>query len=105
MTLGVAAQLAALEAISREHPDRVLRLCGALPGEGGAFEPFELLIFRGFSSSVSHPTAFDPDQPALPADARIATAELLQGPYNPSHDALLRGPLPVASFLEPACWD
>ena len=105
MTLEVAAQLAALEAISREHPDRVLRLRGELPGAGGAFEPFELLIFRGFSSSVSHPTAFDPDQPALPAEARIATAELLEGPYNPSQDALLSGPLPVASFLDPACWD
>ena len=68
----VAAQLAALEAISRERPDRVLRLRGELPGDAGSWEPFELLIFRGFSSSVSHPTAFDPDQPALPATARIA---------------------------------
>jgi len=105
MPLEVALQLAALEAISREHPDRVLRLRGELPEEDGVCEPFELLIFRGFSSSVSHPTAFDPDQPALPADARIASAELLQGPYNPSQEVLLCGPLPVSSFLEPAGWD
>ena len=104
MVLEVAAQLAALEAISREHPDRVLRLRGELPAEDGVSEPFELLIFRGFSSSVSHPTAFDPDQPALPADARIAAAELLQGPYNPSNEQVLRGPLAAESFLEAGLW-
>ena len=61
--MGVTALLAALEAISRDRADRVLRLRGSLPPEAagaGASEPFELLIFRGFSSSVSHPTAFDP---------------------------------------------
>ena len=104
MALEVAAQLAALEAISRERPDRVLRLRGDLPGADGATEPFELLIFRGFSSSVSHPTAFDPDQPALPADATIVTAELLQGPYSPSEEQLLRGPLAPESFLEAGLW-
>jgi hypothetical protein len=104
MTLGVAGQLAALEAISRDHPDRVLRLRGDLPGENGSWEPFELLIFRGFSSSVSHPTAFDPDQPALPEDATIATAELLQGPYNPSDEQLLRGPLAPERFVEAGLW-
>ena len=104
MTVNVAAQLAALEAISRDHPDRVLRLHGEMPGDHGAFEPFELLVFRGFSSSISHPTAFDPDQPALPVNARIESAELLQGPYNPSQEVLLCGPLPVASFSDPARW-
>jgi hypothetical protein len=100
----VSAQLAALEAISRERPDRVLRLRGELRGEVGHPEPFELLIFRGFSSSVSHPTAFDPDQPALPATARIDSAELLQGPLNPAAERSLRGPEPVEVFLEPAGW-
>ena len=100
----VAGQLAALEAISRERPDRVLRLRGTLPGPAGTCEPFELLIFRGFSSSVSHPTAFDPDQPALPATARIASAELLQGPLNPTREQRLRGPEPLEPFLEPQAW-
>ena len=105
MAQEVAAQLAALEAISREHPDRVLRLRGELPGEDGVSEPFELLIFRGFSSSVSHATAFDPDQSALPAAAQIETAELLRGPLNPSCEQLLAGPWPPLRFLEPQAWD
>ncbi|MFM7674411.1 MAG: hypothetical protein ACKO5F_02230 [Synechococcus sp.] len=98
--------LAALEERSSERPDRVLRLRGQMPAAGdppGAMEPFELLIFRGFSSSVSHLTAFDPDQPALPAEARIEAAELLQGPLNPAEERSLQS-APAAAFLDPAAW-
>jgi len=103
--MGVAALLAELEAISRSRSDRVLRLRGALPAEIGAgWEPFELLIFRGFSSSVSHPTAFDPDQPALAESAQITAAELLQGPLNPAQETLLAGPVAVEAFREPGAW-
>lgn len=96
--------LAALEAISRERPDRVLRLRGQLPGDDGSLEPFELLIFRGFSSSISHPTAFDPDQPALPPQARIETAELLRGPLNPAAEELLAGPVDPQRLRDPQAW-
>jgi len=104
MAADVAELLRALEEISRSRPDRVLRLRGELPGESGGLEPFELLIFRGFSSSVSHPTAFDPDQPALPETALIASAELLQGPLNPMAEQRLAGPAAPTGFLEPAAW-
>ncbi|NDG75188.1 MAG: hypothetical protein EBX49_07625 [Synechococcaceae bacterium WB8_1B_136] len=100
----VAALLAALEELSRGRPDRVLRLRGVLPADDGELEPFELLIFRGFSSSVSHPTAFDPDQPALPVTARVMEAELLLGPLNPLQEQLLSGPQPSEVYLDPAAW-
>ncbi|WP_216907993.1 hypothetical protein [Synechococcus sp. CCY 0621] len=100
----IAALLAALETISRGRPDRVLRLVGTLPAQGED-EPFELLIFRGFSSSITHPTAFDPDQPALPESARITAAELLAGPLNPSDERCLAGPLPAETFLDPGAWE
>ena len=112
----VAALLAALEEISRGRPDRVLRLRGevtvdddgmaveAAPGAALVREPFELLIFRGFSSSVTHPTAFDPDRPALPEGAVIETAELLAGPVNPLNEQRLAGPQPVEAFLSPTAW-
>ena len=103
--MGVAALLADLEAISRSRSDRVLRLRGTLPAEADeAQEPFELLIFRGFSSSVSHPTAFDPDQPALPEAAQLDSGELLQGPLNPAAERRLDGPAAVQHFLDPGAW-
>jgi hypothetical protein len=108
----LAALLGELEAISRSRPDRVLRLRGRLPVALGVAlgvapgreEPFELLIFRGFSSSVTHPTAFDPDCPALAEDAVIEAAELLLAPLDPARETRLRGPDPVRSFLDPSCW-
>jgi hypothetical protein len=106
--LPIASLLAQLEAISRQRPDRVLRLTGTLPADSTAHRaapvPFELLIFRGFSSSTTHPTAFDPDLPALPEDARVAGAELLVGPLNPSDQQLLAGPSPLEHFLDPRAW-
>lgn len=91
--------LADLELLSRSRPDRVLRLRGQLAGE-----PYELLIFRGFSSSTTHPTGFDPDQPLLPADVKIEAAELLAGPLNPAAEQLLAGPVAPDQFLDPAEW-
>ena len=82
----------------------MLRLVGTLPAPEQD-EPFELLIFRGFSSSVTHPTAFDPDQPALPESAYLTAAELLAGPLNPSDERRLAGPLPAETFLDPGAWD
>lgn len=105
--------LAQLEALSRSRPDRVLRLRGRLPAAPADGqpdepkadgEPFALLIFRGFSSSTTHPTAFDPDQPALAAWAVLETAELLQGPLDPKAEQLLAGPLPAEALLNPAAW-
>jgi len=101
----VASLLARLEEISRGRPDRVLRLGGTLPAERGE-EPelFELLIFRGFSSSTTHPTAFDPDRPALPEGSTIMSAELLQGPLLPGAEITLAGPSPVDAFLNSEAW-
>lgn len=107
MTLPIATLLAQLEALSRAHPDRVLRLRGLRPAAdppGAPDEPFELLIFRGFSSSTTHATAFDPDCPALPEGSRIASAELLQGPLQPGEAVRLQGPEAVERFLQPQAW-
>ena len=117
----VAALLAALEEISRGRADRVLRLRGRLSVDAEGLpvdtteaaetaetaeteDAFELLIFRGFSSSVTHPTAFDPDRPALQEGAVISSAELLAGPLNPLQERRLAGPQPVEAFLDPAAW-
>ena len=92
--------LAELESISRDRPDRALRLQGRM-GDG---EALEVVIFRGFSSSLTHPTAFDPDQPLLPSEARIESAVLLQAPLNPAAEQVLAGPRPAQDFFDRALW-
>ena len=88
-----------LEERSRLAPDRVVRLKGTVFNE-----PFELLIFRGFSSSTTHPTAFDPDASVLPEGTSLDQAELLQGPLSPGQEVVLAGPMPPNDLLAQANW-
>ncbi|NHC36171.1 DUF7734 family protein [Scytonema millei] len=42
-----------------------------------------IAIFKGFSSSLTSPTAFDPDVPVIPDTARIVAIDRVASPYNP----------------------
>ena len=89
----------ALEERTRLEPQRVVRLRGQVGDE-----PFELLIFRGFSSSTTHPTAFDPDASVLPEGPSLDQVELLQGPLSPTQEVVLAGPMPPNDLLAQANW-
>ena len=93
------ALVQALEERTRVQPQRVVRLRGQVVDE-----PFELLIFRGFSSSTTHPTAFDPDAFVIPEGTSLNEAELLQGPLNPADLTVLAGPMPPNDLLAQANW-
>ena len=47
-------------------------------------EADEIAIFKGYSSSLMRPTAFDPDVPILPEYANILAIDRLVGPLNPT---------------------
>ena len=93
------ALVQALEERTRVQPQRVVRLQGQVGDQS-----FELLIFRGFSSSTTHPTAFDPDAPVLPEGIILDQAELLQGPLLPGQEVVLAGPMPPNDLLAQANW-
>ena len=67
-----------LEQYTIKRPQEVLLVAAEISGE-----PDQILIFKGFSSSLMGPTAFDPDVPVLPADARIVSIDRVKSPYNP----------------------
>lgn len=50
----------------------------------------QVMIFKGFSSSLTGATAFDPDIPVLPSEAKIMYIDRLQGPYNPANPCYLQ---------------
>ncbi|HEY9906770.1 MAG TPA: hypothetical protein V6D18_04090 [Thermosynechococcaceae cyanobacterium] len=50
----------------------------------------QVAIFKGFSSSLMKPTAFDLDVPVLPESARILTIDRLLGPYDPAQPRYLQ---------------
>jgi hypothetical protein len=45
----------------------------------------EIMIFKGFSSSLMRATAFDPDVPVIPDNAEIISIDRLVAPYNPQN--------------------
>ena len=99
MTRTLTDLLRALEERSRQSPNRVVRLTGTVDDD-----PCELLIFRGFSSSTTHPTSFDPDAPVLRMPVVLDNAELLEGPLQPSQVKVLLGPMTPEQLLSQATW-
>ena len=112
-TTPIARLLWDLEDLSRRYPSRVLRLRGQrrpdpveprVPEAGPEMEPFELVIFRGFSSSTTHPTAADPDQAALPEGSCITEVDLLEAPLHPGREILLQRCGDPCRFLKAEAW-
>ena len=67
-----------LEEYTRKHPQEVLLINISLDGELD-----QIAIFKGVSSSLMRPTAFDPEIPVLPDSAQIITIDRLESPYHP----------------------
>jgi hypothetical protein len=67
-----------LERYTAKRPQEVLIVTAQIDGELD-----QIAIFKGFSSSLMRPTAFDPDVPLLPEGAKIISVDRVASPYNP----------------------
>jgi hypothetical protein len=67
-----------LEQYTLKNPREVLLVTIAVDGEEE-----EIAIFKGFSSSLTQKTAYDPDIPMIPDGAKIIKIDRLSSPYNP----------------------
>lgn len=83
-----------LERYTLSRPKEVLLVHAEIDGEAD-----QIIIFKGFSSSLMRPTAFDPEVPTLPADAAIHQIDRLQGPYQPQSPQFLEQGLSLENFL------
>ncbi|MGB7440021.1 MAG: hypothetical protein WA919_03055 [Coleofasciculaceae cyanobacterium] len=68
-----------LEQYTSKYPQEVLIVTAEIAGEED-----QIAIYKGFSSSLMRPTAFDPDIPVLPAEAKIIKIDRLASPYSPN---------------------
>jgi hypothetical protein len=66
-----------LEQYTIKRPQEVLIIQAEINGQLD-----EIAIFKGFSSSLMSPTAFDPDVPVLPENAKILNIDRVATPYN-----------------------
>ncbi|MEH2197192.1 DUF7734 family protein [Nostoc sp.] len=66
-----------LEQYTAKRPQEVLIVTVEI-----ADEQDTIAIFKGFSSSLMRPTAFDADVPVLPDGAKILNIDRVASPYN-----------------------
>jgi hypothetical protein len=83
-----------LEQFSLRQPGLVLLVQALVNGESD-----EVLIYRGFSSSLVRPTAADPEVPVLPEMAEIEAIDVMVGPYSPAAPRYLHQGLTWAEML------
>lgn len=74
-----------LETYSNQHPQEVLLVKLEIDGELD-----EVMIFKGFSSSLMRATAFDPDVPVISDRAEILSIDRLTAPYKPNQPNYLQ---------------
>lgn len=84
-----------LEDYTIKYPQEVLLVTALVDGEAD-----QVAIYRGFSSSLMRPTAFDPDVPILPTSSQIITIDRLQGPFDPDQPQYLEQGLSLDDFVQ-----
>ncbi|XP_019171261.1 PREDICTED: uncharacterized protein LOC109166840 [Ipomoea nil] len=90
---GYNAEIAMLEVYSQSVKDEAL-LVKAVVDE----EEVEVIIFKGFSSSLSYGTSPDPTKSVLPAKAKIKYIDRIKGPFNPSNIDYIERDIPWDAF-------
>lgn len=74
-----------LEKYTAVVPQEVLLVTIDVAGESDI-----IAIYKGFSSSLTRPTAFDPEVPVIPDNAKILTIDRVASPYNPQSPRYLQ---------------
>ena len=92
-----------LEKISSEIPDRILKLEGFIQKENQK-EQLEIIIFRGFSSSTTHPIEIDSEKKVIKLSYTITNFKLYKAPLTETEENFIRENQNSAFFLNQKNW-
>ena len=92
-----------LEKISSEIPDRILKLECFIP-KGNQKEHLEILIFRGFSSSTTHPIEIDLEKKVITLSYTITNFKLYKAPLTETEENFIRENQNSVFFLNQKNW-
>ena len=92
-----------LEKISSEIPDRVLKLEGYILKENHK-EKLEIIIFKGFSSSTTHPIEIDSEKKVIEFRYVITNSKLYKAPLTEAEENFIRENQNSVFFLNPKNW-
>ena len=92
-----------LEKISSEIPDRILKLEGFILTENQK-EQLEILIFRGYSSSTTHPTEINSEKKVIALTYIITNLKLYKAPLTQTEENFIRENQNSVFFLNQKNW-
>ena len=92
-----------LEKISCEIPNRILKLEGLILKENKK-EPLEIIIFKGFSSSTTHPIEIDLEKKVIAFTYILTNFKLYKAPLTETEDSFIRANQNSAFFLNQKNW-
>ena len=92
-----------LEKISSEIPDRILKLEGFILKENQK-EQLEIIIFRGYSSSTTHPIEIDSEKKVITLSYTITNFKLYKAPLTETEENFIRENQNSVFFLKQKNW-
>ncbi len=92
-----------LEKISSEIPNRILKLEGFLQNKHQK-EQLEIIIFRGYSSSTTHPIEIDSEKKIIALTYTITNFKLYKAPLTGTKENFIRENQNSFFFLNQKNW-
>tara|TARA_A100001388_G_scaffold165131_1_gene123329 strand:+ start:323 stop:631 length:309 start_codon:yes stop_codon:yes gene_type:complete len=92
-----------LEKISSDTPNRILKIEGFILKENHK-EKIEILIFKGFSSSTTHPIEIDLEEKVIKFTYTITNFKLYKAPLKETEDNFIRENQNSGFFLNQKNW-
>jgi len=92
-----------LEKISSEIPNRILKLEGFLL-KANQKEQLEIIIFRGYSSSTTHPIEIDSEETVITLSYSISNFKLYKAPLLETEENFIRENQNSVFFLNQKNW-
>ena len=92
-----------LEKISSEIPNRILKLEGLILKENHK-EQLEILIYKGFSSSTTHPIEIDSEKKVIAVSYIITNFKLYKAPLRETEENFIRENQNSVFFLNQKNW-
>ena len=92
-----------LERISSSTPNKILKLKGYILKKNHR-EHLEIIIFKGFSSSTTHPIEMDLEKKVLEFDYILTNFRLYKAPLTDTEDNFIRENQNSYFFLDKKNW-
>ncbi len=92
-----------LEKISSQIPNRVLKVEGFILKEDHK-EQLEIIIFKGFSSSTTHPIEINLEKKVIEFNYILTNFKLYKAPFTETEDNFIRANQNSVFFLNQKNW-